>query len=123
MTSPTLLLMCRLLPAQTSSVYYSETDCLCALWNNCLVQSLHVCYAYKKCLHSINNKPSSFLGFLRLFYIFIIGILLTSSNQIVILHLQWTPVCMMFYQSKLITNIETVLCSCMYMCMCAHIHA
>jgi len=49
--------------------------------------------------------------------------LLSSSDQIVILHLQWIPVLMMFHQSQLITNIETVLCSRMYMCMCAHIHA
>jgi hypothetical protein len=103
---------------------FSETDCLCTLWNKSLVQSLHVCYAYKKCWHSINNKLSpQFLCFLRLFYTFVSGVLLlSSSSQIVILHLQWIPVCM-FYQSQLITNIETVLCSGMYMCMCAHIHA
>jgi hypothetical protein len=43
---------------------------------------------------------------------------ISSWSQIGILHWKWIPVCMLFHQSQLFTNVETLLCS----RTCAHTH-
>jgi hypothetical protein len=63
------------LSSASLSLSLNEVDCFHASWKDTLLKSLRVFYDSKSCLYLTKNKLSRFLSFLRLFYIFITGIL------------------------------------------------
>jgi hypothetical protein len=105
-------------PQQSSVLHFNETDCFCALRRKGLLQSLNVCNAYKKCLYLIKNKLSGSFMLSEVTLYFYYWYFVSSQNEVRILHWKRFPICLMFYQSQLITNIETLLC----WCMCVHVH-
>lgn len=80
--NPTLLLLCRSLLAQRSPTFsLCEDDCFHALWSEPLHQSLNVLHVSTKCLYFVKQTLMPFM-LLRLFYVFIAGILSVLGTKL-----------------------------------------